>query len=1116
MNIRSRVYLSLALLYAISIFYLSSSPSAGSPAAIIHFLEPFLKSLESSGLGFLLYPFYIFAAYPDKAAHMVLYAGFGFLLYLALKNSPYQSLRNNAFIFAIIIGTAYGASDEFHQSFVPGRTASIWDLLADFTGVALAQAAVFIYGGLSDKKKASTLDLKLVLILMLLSILFILVPPFNQTYLRIILALPLLLFMPGYLFITVMFPRKGELSPIERFTLSIGMSIAITVFDGFALNYTPWGFRPHSIVMSLSLIMVLMLIAAYLQRRRRLGEQAYDFSIEHIKSFFRTLKSKETETCPEYDPALEKMLIKTMIIAILIVSVMLVYAKVTTEPEKFTALYILGEKGKAENYLTDVRIGETSTILTGVENYEHATVNYTLRVNLGGLTLREQEIILDHNSKWLNNVTFVPQLTSSLAFSGANRSKLEFQLLKDNMTYRSVHLLVNTSLDTVKFAALPNMTNSDMESDGGWLFSRNSMNITCRYSNSSGFSLSRAIEIDFISEKAGIYGTISQNLITPGAAIANLSFDVRDSDTANTSNYIFKQALIDGQVVWEGRAGGRNGSWDHIEAPVLLSGNNTLAFRVYSKYPVNYNATFWWDNVQLKPYGILPRTGDVNRKGDMDVKFSGFFSADNLSIIELSVENTGKNVKSFELKPAPVLIDDLGNKYDMIRIERGSQIAQTAIYPGVVRKGNIFFKQINSSADNISSIIYINGERYEFNFKNEPEIPEEIKEAAIGDTIDNSGFEVGLYGYQNTQNWNSNVIIAVKNMEYEEKQFKLSPAPVLIDDLGNQYDMIRVQRGSEIKQTTIYPGIIRRGSIYFEDIKPSARNLKLILYLNGEKYVFNFKAEPILLKEDDSFRNTSIKITASATIGETISQAGYNISLRGYQNTPDWASKIIIAVKNTDQEEKQFKLNPTPVLIDDLGNQYENVNIERGNQIKQTAVYPGVVRKGNIFFEPINPSAQHLWLIMYPDGERYIFSFKAEPEIIEDDGIPVDTARIPANATVGEALSRGGFEVRLKGFQNTPDWTSMVMISVRNIGNENKLLKINATTVLLDDLGNQYEMVTINRAGQIEQTTITPQAQKEGNIFFEPIKNEAKYVRLILRISSGKYEFGFEPRFNAT
>ena len=160
MKDRFRVYLSLTLLYAALIFFLSSSSNVGNPASIIHFFEPFLRSLENSGPGFLVYPFYIFALYPDKTVHMVLYAGFGFLLYLMLKNSPYQSLRNHAYIFAVIIGALYGASDEFHQSFVPGRTMSIWDFLADSIGLALVQMIIFIKHKLYFKKKIDQAELQ--------------------------------------------------------------------------------------------------------------------------------------------------------------------------------------------------------------------------------------------------------------------------------------------------------------------------------------------------------------------------------------------------------------------------------------------------------------------------------------------------------------------------------------------------------------------------------------------------------------------------------------------------------------------------------------------------------------------------------------------------------------------------------------------------------------------------------------------------------------------------------------------------------------------------------------------------------------------------------------------
>jgi len=38
---------------------------------------------------------------------------------------------------AAVVSSVYGASDEFHQSFVPNRDCSFWDWTADTTGAAL-------------------------------------------------------------------------------------------------------------------------------------------------------------------------------------------------------------------------------------------------------------------------------------------------------------------------------------------------------------------------------------------------------------------------------------------------------------------------------------------------------------------------------------------------------------------------------------------------------------------------------------------------------------------------------------------------------------------------------------------------------------------------------------------------------------------------------------------------------------------------------------------------------------------------------------------------------------------------------------------------------------------
>jgi VanZ family protein len=141
MKYKKEILISLTILYAGFIFYLSAQANLGVPPSafkipIMYELADIVKSL---GLDFVIdiaeYAYW----HMDKVAHMFLYFGLGALLHLTFKNSDHVFLRKYAAIFAVIFGVIYGITDEFHQSFVPGRSSSVYDLLADGIGVTIAQ-----------------------------------------------------------------------------------------------------------------------------------------------------------------------------------------------------------------------------------------------------------------------------------------------------------------------------------------------------------------------------------------------------------------------------------------------------------------------------------------------------------------------------------------------------------------------------------------------------------------------------------------------------------------------------------------------------------------------------------------------------------------------------------------------------------------------------------------------------------------------------------------------------------------------------------------------------------------------------------------------------------------
>lgn len=79
--------------------------------------------------------------FSDKMVHAVGYAGLG-VLALRAFHGGFKHLRPAPTLLAASAVVLWGISDEIHQSFVPGRNASPWDVVADAVGFALG-AGVF-------------------------------------------------------------------------------------------------------------------------------------------------------------------------------------------------------------------------------------------------------------------------------------------------------------------------------------------------------------------------------------------------------------------------------------------------------------------------------------------------------------------------------------------------------------------------------------------------------------------------------------------------------------------------------------------------------------------------------------------------------------------------------------------------------------------------------------------------------------------------------------------------------------------------------------------------------------------------------------------------------------
>lgn len=77
----------------------------------------------------------------DKLAHLVAYGILGWLIARAMFEG--RRITWAGVVLVTLLATLYGMSDEFHQSFVPGREVSAGDLAADAAGALLGAGILY-------------------------------------------------------------------------------------------------------------------------------------------------------------------------------------------------------------------------------------------------------------------------------------------------------------------------------------------------------------------------------------------------------------------------------------------------------------------------------------------------------------------------------------------------------------------------------------------------------------------------------------------------------------------------------------------------------------------------------------------------------------------------------------------------------------------------------------------------------------------------------------------------------------------------------------------------------------------------------------------------------------
>lgn len=323
-------------------------------------------------------------------------------------------------------------------------------------------------------------DLAAVVVLVVLTNGVVFLPVIRETPLRVVLGLPLVLFIPGYALIAALFPEAGEsptvddddasgeeettrdggIDGIERVALSFGLSIAVVPLIGLVLNFTPWGIRLGPIMVAVSGVTLVLTGVAARRRWELPVEERFQVPYrDWYQSGYDELLNPGSQT----DAILNIVLVLSVVLAVSSVGYAVAVPK---QGESFTEFYLLTENETgdlvADDYPTEFELGESHELVVGIGNQEHERTNYTVVVEIqrveivdnetrvrDATELRRFQTTVEDNETWHRQHSVTPQMTGE-------QLRLQYLLyrgdpgpsLNRSAAYRELHLWVNVTSET--------------------------------------------------------------------------------------------------------------------------------------------------------------------------------------------------------------------------------------------------------------------------------------------------------------------------------------------------------------------------------------------------------------------------------------------------------------------------------------------------------------------------------------------------------------------------------------------------------------------------------------------------------------------------------------------
>lgn len=242
--------------------------------------------------------------------------------------------------------------------------------------------------------------------------------PFTILWVGILLALPMVFFVPGYL-LTEILTHSRRLDIAYRLTLSLGLSLTLDILGGFLLNVLPVGLRTQSWVALLCCLALLFALAVFFLRKSILYESLRD---EH--------GNRLSSAKPVFWRRVRGGIVFALAAALVVLSLVYATQGVAKEPQPgFTQLWMLPSRQPS------------CAVNIGIRSFEKDSITYHAVMTVNSIkTMAWSSLVLAPDQTWERSIAVKLATTKDMF--------VELKLYRDDkptVVYREVHLTLTVA-----------------------------------------------------------------------------------------------------------------------------------------------------------------------------------------------------------------------------------------------------------------------------------------------------------------------------------------------------------------------------------------------------------------------------------------------------------------------------------------------------------------------------------------------------------------------------------------------------------------------------------------------------------------------------------------------